>query len=35
MSTIGEERRYNPRLQVATADDYVRIMANLSSTIRR
>jgi glyoxylase-like metal-dependent hydrolase (beta-lactamase superfamily II)/rhodanese-related sulfurtransferase len=29
VSTIGEERRYNPRLQVKSADDYVALMANL------
>ena len=29
VSTIGEERRYNPRLQVATVDDYVALMASL------
>lgn len=29
VSTIGEERRYNPRLQVASVDDYVALMANL------
>lgn len=29
MSTIGEERRHNPRLQVQSADDYARIMAQL------
>ncbi len=29
VSTIGEERRYNPRLQVKSADDYVTLMANL------
>jgi len=30
VSTIGEERRYNPRLQVASVDDYVTLMANLN-----
>ncbi len=29
MSTIGEEKRYNPRLQVKSIDDYVALMANL------
>ena len=29
VSTIGEEQRYNPRLQVKSADDYVALMANL------
>jgi sulfur dioxygenase len=29
VSTIGEERRYNPRLQVRSVDDYVALMANL------
>jgi sulfur dioxygenase len=29
VSTIGEERRYNPRLQVKSADDYVALMASL------
>ncbi|MGJ5202562.1 MBL fold metallo-hydrolase [Bradyrhizobium sp. HKCCYLR20261] len=29
VSTIGEERRYNPRLQVTSIDDYVTLMANL------
>jgi sulfur dioxygenase len=28
-STIGEERRYNPRLQVASEQDYVALMGNL------
>lgn len=30
VSTIGEEKRYNPRLQVKSADDYVKLMANLN-----
>lgn len=30
VSTIGEEKRYNPRLQVKSADDYVRLMASLN-----
>ena len=30
VSTIGEERRYNPRLQVKSVDDYVTLMANLN-----
>ena len=29
VSTIGEEKRYNPRLQVKSVDDYVTLMANL------
>ena len=29
VSTIGEEKRYNPRLQVKSVDDYVALMANL------
>src|SRR3954449_5014861 len=29
VSTIGEERRYNPRLQVRSVDEYVTLMANL------
>ena len=29
VSTIGEERRYNPRLQVTSVDEYVQLMANL------
>ncbi len=29
VSTIGEEKRYNPRLQVKSIDDYVALMANL------
>ena len=29
VSTIGEERRYNPRLQVKSVDDYVALMADL------
>lgn len=28
-STIGEERRHNPRLQVASEQDYVALMGNL------
>src|SRR5450631_3610059 len=28
VSTIGEEKRYNPRLQVKSIDDYVALMAN-------
>ena len=30
VSTIGEERRFNPRLQVASADDYAALMGGLS-----
>ncbi|CCD98922.1 MBL fold metallo-hydrolase [Bradyrhizobium sp. STM 3809] len=29
VSTIGEEHRYNPRLQVTSIDDYVALMASL------
>ena len=29
VSTIGEEKRYNPRLQVKSIDEYVMLMANL------
>ena len=29
VSTIGEEKRYNPRLQVNSVDEYVELMANL------
>ena len=29
VSTIGEEKRYNPRLQVKSVDDYIALMANL------
>jgi glyoxylase-like metal-dependent hydrolase (beta-lactamase superfamily II) len=29
VTTIGEERRHNPRLQVASADEYVALMAGL------
>ncbi|HXY97867.1 MAG TPA: MBL fold metallo-hydrolase [Steroidobacteraceae bacterium] len=29
VSTIGEERRFKPRLQVKSADEYVELMANL------
>src|SRR6185437_4677595 len=29
VSSIGEEKRYNPRLQVKSIDDYVALMANL------
>src|SRR3984885_2225523 len=30
VSTIGEEKRYNPRLQVGSVDEYVELMNNLS-----
>lgn len=30
VSTIGEEKRYNPRLQVQSVDEYVNIMNNLN-----
>jgi len=29
VSTIGEEKRYNPRLQVHSVDEYVELMGNL------
>ena len=29
VSTIGEERRYNPRLQVRSVDEYIELMNNL------
>jgi len=29
VSTIGEEKRYNPRLQIKSIDDYVTLMASL------
>jgi rhodanese-related sulfurtransferase len=30
VSTIGEEKRYNPRLQVKSIDDYIELMGNLN-----
>jgi rhodanese-related sulfurtransferase len=30
VSTIGEEKRYNPRLQVKSIDDYIELMNNLN-----
>src|ERR1700756_611050 len=30
VSTIGEEKRYNPRLQVKSVDEYVELMGNLN-----
>lgn len=30
VSTIGEERRFNPRLQVGSADEYAALMGNLN-----
>src|SRR4030088_77083 len=30
VSTIGEEKRFNPRLQVRSADEYVELMGNLN-----
>ena len=30
ISTIGEERKFNPRLQVTTAEEYAQIMNNLN-----
>jgi glyoxylase-like metal-dependent hydrolase (beta-lactamase superfamily II) len=32
VSTIGEEKRFNPRLQAKNADDYAKIMDNLNLT---
>src|ERR1700684_2164246 len=29
VSTIGEEKRYNPRLQVSSVDEYIELMNNL------
>ncbi len=29
VSTIGEEKRFNPRLQVGSVDEYIELMANL------
>jgi glyoxylase-like metal-dependent hydrolase (beta-lactamase superfamily II)/rhodanese-related sulfurtransferase len=29
VSTIGEEKRFNPRLQVRSVDEYIQLMANL------
>lgn len=29
-STIGEEKRFNPRLQVSSAEEYAELMANLN-----
>ena len=29
-STIGKEKKYNPRLQVSNADQYIEIMSNLN-----
>jgi len=29
MSTIGEERRFNPRLQVSSREEYIELMGNL------
>ena len=30
VSTIGKEKKYNPRLQVKSEDEYVEIMNNLN-----
>jgi glyoxylase-like metal-dependent hydrolase (beta-lactamase superfamily II)/rhodanese-related sulfurtransferase len=30
VSTIGEEKRYNPRLQVRSVDEYIELMGNLN-----
>jgi rhodanese-related sulfurtransferase len=30
VSTIGEEKRYNPRLQIKSVDEYVALMASLN-----
>jgi glyoxylase-like metal-dependent hydrolase (beta-lactamase superfamily II) len=35
VSTIGEEKRYNPRLQVSGVDEYVTLMNNLQADIAR
>ena len=35
VSTIGEEKRCNPRLQVSSIDQYVEIMTASSSRTRR
>ena len=32
VSTIGEERAYNPRLQVKSAQEYIALMSNLNLT---
>ena len=29
-STIGNERKFNPRLQVKNVDEYVELMSNLN-----
>ena len=30
MSTLGNEKKFNPRLQVKNADEYAEIMSNLN-----
>ena len=30
VSTLGKEKKYNPRLQVSSVDEYVDIMSNLN-----
>ena len=30
MSSIGKEKKYNPRLQVSNVNEYVEIMSNLN-----
>jgi glyoxylase-like metal-dependent hydrolase (beta-lactamase superfamily II) len=30
VSTIGKEKKYNPRLQVGSVDEYIEIMNNLN-----
>ena len=30
MSTIGKEKKFNPRLQVKNVDEYIEIMNNLN-----
>ena len=30
VSTIGKEKKFNPRLQVKNADEYAEIMSNLN-----
>ena len=30
VSTIGKEKKFNPRLQVSSVDEYIDIMSNLN-----
>jgi hypothetical protein len=32
VSTIGNEKKFNPRLQVKNVDEYIEIMTNLNLT---